>query len=130
MSHLFDGKQLLARVHEQQFGDLAVPDPDPALSAGPQDAQSSTEATLTCPCCGGTEARLQQVRDAEVELSGEEDSVLVATCPECTAEFCPPGPPASAAIVVSALGERSQALRRLGAVPLEEALPLAWELSR
>lgn len=74
---------------------------------------SSSTAGLTCPHCGELEVAVQEVRDAEVELSsddglddGEPEILRIAVCQLCGSEFSAPEVSAASLVVAEVLDRR------------------------
>ncbi len=93
---------IVDRLHEQELEGIALEAPEQL---------NDTVAGLTCPHCGSLETAVQEVEDAEVELSGEPQTVRIVVCADCTAEFSPPKAGAAQLMVADVL-ERRERLER------------------
>lgn len=95
--------QFLEDLADQEMGVVALEAPDQL---------NDSTAGLACPHCGSLETAVQEVEDAEVELSGTPEMVKVAVCLGCTAEFFPPKPGEAQLAVESVLERRAAQARR------------------
>jgi hypothetical protein len=98
--------ELLADVEalDQEQVDVVLPAPEPL---------STSTAGLACPHCDSLETAVQEVEDAEVGLSGGGEKLKVVICQQCQAEFCPPPPLESAAVIEAVLARRAVVARKL-----------------
>lgn len=95
--------RFLDNLAEQEIGVVALEAPDQL---------NDSTAGLVCPHCGSLETAVQEVEDAEVELSGAPEVVKVAICRDCTAEFFPMQPGEAQLTIESVLERRAAAERR------------------
>lgn len=94
---------IVDRLHEQEFEGIALETPEQL---------NDTVAGLACPHCGSLETAVQEVEDAEVELSGEPQVLRIVICSDCSAEFSPPNPGAAQQLISDVLEWRKMLERK------------------
>lgn len=94
---------IVNRLCEQEFEGIALEAPEQL---------NDTVAGLVCPHCGSLETAVQEVEDAEVELSGEPQIIRIVICSDCSAEFSPPNPGPAQLEISGVLERRAQQVRK------------------
>lgn len=94
---------IVDRLHEQELEGIALEAPDQL---------NDTVAGLACPHCGSLETAVQEVEDAEVELSGEPQIIRLVICADCSAEFTPPNPGEAQQLIAGVLEHRAMLERK------------------